>query len=199
MLTGQSLIRAAELRSVTTEYNKFYAGIQTFRDKYFALPGDMTNAYAYWGASCGTDAITTSTGCNGNGDGLVEGSFDGTHVGGVLTVANVPASKFSRGYWDFTDYGHYVAGSPPSYPWPNLTFGTPAGDVVLSPNTTLKREEAWNLDVKMDDGRSNSGKLHGYYNTASYNCSDASATDPYSLAALGSNGAGQCRLSFVFN
>ena len=44
ILTGQSLIRAAELRSVTTQYQGYVTAVNTFRDKYFALPGDMPNA-----------------------------------------------------------------------------------------------------------------------------------------------------------
>ena len=80
VLTGQTLIRAAELRSVTAQEQRYIAAVQTFRDKYFALPGDMTNATAYWGAAdgstgttaaCATTASTTAVTCNGNGDGLI--------------------------------------------------------------------------------------------------------------------------------
>ncbi len=54
----------------------------TFRDKYFQLPGEMTNATAFWGfagGSTGLDtacyASTTGTGtqtCNGDGDGRLD-------------------------------------------------------------------------------------------------------------------------------
>src|SRR3569833_319215 len=59
--TGQSLIRAAELRSVTTQYQRFLTAVQTFRDKYFALPGDMTNAHSYWGIAIATPATCVTT------------------------------------------------------------------------------------------------------------------------------------------
>src|SRR3569833_2534544 len=73
VLTGQSLIRAAELRSVTTQEQRYVTAVQTFRDKYFALPGDMTNATAYWGTAtaCPGDypsPAATSATCNGDGD-----------------------------------------------------------------------------------------------------------------------------------
>lgn len=77
ILTGQALIRAAELRSVTTQYQKYIAATNSFRDKYFALPGDMTNAQSFWGvahATPGTCVTTGSTGaltCNGDGDGII--------------------------------------------------------------------------------------------------------------------------------
>ncbi len=82
ILTGQNLIRAAELRSITTEYQAYQAAVNTFRDKYFALPGDMTNAGDFWGMAdtsgtggeCGDPQNDTGIGtqtCNGNGDGAV--------------------------------------------------------------------------------------------------------------------------------
>lgn len=74
ILAGQSLIRAAELRSVATEYTRWVTATQTFRDKYMAIPGDMNNATRFWGddnAACPDAAVTNGTPgtCNGNGDG----------------------------------------------------------------------------------------------------------------------------------
>jgi prepilin-type N-terminal cleavage/methylation domain-containing protein len=105
ILGGQSLIRAAELRSVSTQFNSYVAATQTFRDKYFGLPGDLNNAQTFWGvahatpATCVTTAGTGTQTCNGNNDGqiavstgsnemfrywqhlanagLIEGSYDG--------------------------------------------------------------------------------------------------------------------------
>lgn len=78
VLSGQSLIRAAELRSLTTDTQRYIAATIAFRDKYFGLPGDMSNATAYWGkdgTNCASDTgdvdATTGT-CNGNGDGRTE-------------------------------------------------------------------------------------------------------------------------------
>jgi len=77
ILAGQSLIRAAELRSISSDYQRYATSIGTFRDKYMALPGDMTNATSFWGAgTCpGTSANTATaqtTTCNGDGDGVIE-------------------------------------------------------------------------------------------------------------------------------
>jgi prepilin-type N-terminal cleavage/methylation domain-containing protein len=80
ILTGQNLIRAAELRSVSTQLTQYRTAFYTFRDKYFAVPGDMTNATAFWGAQDGDDGLgsdcfndpsTTPATCNGNGDGSI--------------------------------------------------------------------------------------------------------------------------------
>jgi prepilin-type N-terminal cleavage/methylation domain-containing protein len=85
ILAGQSLIRAAELRSVTAQYQRFYSAVFTFRDKYFALPGDMNNAQSFWGvahatpATCATTASTTAVTCNGDGDGILEDNAAGSN------------------------------------------------------------------------------------------------------------------------
>src|SRR6478736_3210874 len=75
ILAGQSLIRAAELRAVGTEYGRYATATQTFRDKYLALPGDFKDATRFWNrlnsnADCVTSSSTTvgSPGvCDGNG------------------------------------------------------------------------------------------------------------------------------------
>ena len=127
VLTGQALIRSAELRSIVTERDRYVTALNTFRDKYMALPGDMANAYAYWGATCGTNTMTAGVGCNGDGSGviessgiaggrgehlkawehlsragLIEGAFDGAGGGDgyTVTATAVPASKFPQGYWN---------------------------------------------------------------------------------------------------
>ena len=41
ILVGQSLIKAAEVRSEVTQMEKFQTAVNTFRDKYGYLPGDI--------------------------------------------------------------------------------------------------------------------------------------------------------------
>lgn len=140
ILAGQSLIRAAELRSVSTEYNRYVTASQTFRDKYFAIPGDITNATAFWGttASCPGTAGTGTQTCNGNGNGqinfggganqyselftfwqhlanagLIEGNYTG--IGGAGSVhtslaTNSPKSRISSGYWSALTWGGPITG-----------------------------------------------------------------------------------------
>ena len=79
VLSGQSLIRASELRKITTTHDKYRTAIFTFRDKYFTLPSDITNATAFWGAKAATSctnnagaAVNAANGtCDGDGDGLI--------------------------------------------------------------------------------------------------------------------------------
>jgi len=125
ILAGQSLIRASELRSVTTDFNRYMAATQTFRDKYFALPGDLNNATSFWGTSPGgcpgnsTTPASDARTCDGNSNGiinaleayrywqhlanagLIEGTYTGVSGGAVTTYTsligtNVPSSKLSN-------------------------------------------------------------------------------------------------------
>jgi prepilin-type N-terminal cleavage/methylation domain-containing protein len=86
ILTGQSLIKAAELRSVSTEIATFQTAVMTFKQKYFALPGDIKNATAFWGdntAYCNDGAVTNGIPgtCNGNGDGILDDAGGGDEPG----------------------------------------------------------------------------------------------------------------------
>ncbi len=84
ILAGQSLIRAAELRSISSDIQRYQTAVRTFQDKYMALPGDMRNAVRFWTAQTGatTDGVnaacaaltTAATGqatCNGDGNGQI--------------------------------------------------------------------------------------------------------------------------------
>lgn len=88
ILSGQSLIRASELRGATTDLAKYTSATYAFRDKYFALPGDLSNAVKFWGRADGgadltqncaapetdVNASNPAATCNGNGDGTIGGS-----------------------------------------------------------------------------------------------------------------------------
>jgi prepilin-type N-terminal cleavage/methylation domain-containing protein len=77
ILAGKSLIRASELRSVASDYQRYLTAVHAFKDKYFYLPGDTPNATQFWGALDGNNGTnsdcrgesSTALTCNGDGDG----------------------------------------------------------------------------------------------------------------------------------
>ncbi|MBN8543601.1 MAG: prepilin-type N-terminal cleavage/methylation domain-containing protein [Alphaproteobacteria bacterium] len=79
ILAGQSLIRASELRAVTSEYQRYTAAGNTFRDKYFAIPGDFRDATRFWtrgvaAAHCVSQsgaAVGSPGACDGDGNGFI--------------------------------------------------------------------------------------------------------------------------------
>ena len=136
VLSGQALIRAAELRSVTAEYQKYIAAINSFRDKYFGLPGDIAN-----GASFGwTDAAGVAV-ANGDGNGqinytsvsttnevssfwvelakagLIEGSYTlfSDAFGTMPPGTSNPRAKMNNGNWNSLGIGTVDVTGMPSY------------------------------------------------------------------------------------
>ncbi|MAR56625.1 MAG: hypothetical protein CMM93_05525 [Rickettsiales bacterium] len=82
ILTGQALMRAAEIRKIATSSERINSGAHAFRDKYLGLPGDLKNATQFWGAIHGTQSTCIATAspdnkatCNGDGDGYVNKSM----------------------------------------------------------------------------------------------------------------------------
>lgn len=121
ILGGQSLMKAAELRSVGKEVETYSIAVNTFRTKYLALPGDMTNATHFWGAApdCTDQSATGEATCDGDGNGfvnwvggaekersefftfwqhlsnaeLIEGAYDGVRGPGSYQASTVPGTN----------------------------------------------------------------------------------------------------------
>lgn len=94
VLTGQALVKAAGLRKVGTEFDRYQQSIMAFRDKYILLPGDITNATQVWGSAGGSGLVTDNTcasaasagfgatgTCNGDGDRGIGGNASWGSVG----------------------------------------------------------------------------------------------------------------------
>ena len=207
ILAGQSLIRAAELRAISTEYSRYSAAVNGFRDRYLGLPGDITSAASFWGLDtlngCSSAAVTSPTwaagACNGDGNGmlhyqatanggpvelfqfwkqladagLIEGQYTGRSAGNSRNrimqgePLNIPRSRFTPNMW--------LALSPTTYNpsasyegttgnmfligrLDNILLGS-SGAAGLATVLTMKPEEAWNIDTKMDDGKPALGRV----------------------------------------
>ncbi len=62
---GASLVKSAQLRSVTSEYDQIVSAMNSFKLRYDAYPGDFIDANSYW-AGCNSGASASD--CNGDGD-----------------------------------------------------------------------------------------------------------------------------------
>ncbi len=84
IITGQSLLRNYRVNSVIAESAGYVQAINNFRDKYQALPGDITNAQTLWGADTGCPTTVKTTArietCNGDGDGFITVNISGTRL-----------------------------------------------------------------------------------------------------------------------
>lgn len=187
ILAGQSLIRAAELRAVAAEFQRFSSSALAFRDKYFALPGDMNNATRFWGdnnTACPDGAIPNGTPgtCNGNGNGQINytgvanGTSEDTQFWNHLALAGMIEGSYT-GLLNASAGTTYPAAAPLSklsnggwyansvfnYPGDAFAYALDYGNHLML-NTSgagnpLRPEEAWNLDTKIDDGKPAMGSV----------------------------------------
>ena len=214
VLSGQSLIRAAELRSVSADLQKYRTSVYSFRDKYFALPGDMNNATQFWGAqnatpaTCRTTASSSALTCDGDGDGiinqsweihrfwqhlanagLIEGGYTGVGGSGgvneVVPGTNAPLSKISSaGYGVFSWPNGQVDAGVFSRAYGNIMVMGKFAATGVPEGLVLRGEEAWNIDTKLDDGKPAFGFIFNRNNTGRSNCttSDTASTAEYALS-----------------
>lgn len=99
IVSGKNIIRLAEIRQISAHYEHHKASVQKFEDKYFGLPGDITDATEYWGEapSC-PGAGTNKETCNGDGDGLIEDRNQNTSSDEIFT------------FWEHLSNAGYVEG-----------------------------------------------------------------------------------------
>jgi prepilin-type N-terminal cleavage/methylation domain-containing protein len=221
ILGGTTLIRAAELRAVSSEFNAFQVAVNSFKNKYRALPGDMKNAHRFWGllpgateaGVCPTVGSTDDATCNGDGDGIVEfsqgeprhvwkhlanaGLIAGQYTGEYITPQQPgitgPASKYGGGVWAWgASYWMYNLG------WDEenaFVLGAGGGGYmdgsVDYPIFTV--EDAWSLDEKMDDGMPEEGNVRAFNPLALNDCF-VFATKEYNFAMDGNT----CSMAFFF-
>lgn len=109
VVSGTSLLRAASLKSVVSEYKAYESAIGTFKTKYDGYPGDLKDAATIWGwapnaaAPTSTDATcavvtTASQGtrtCNGDGDGIIETGYEEFRAWQHLANAGMVAGSFT--------------------------------------------------------------------------------------------------------
>ena len=77
IIAGQSLIRASQLRAVTTEEKRWITAIHAFRGKYLAFPGDFRDGTRFWGRMNGNSDCVTNSGAAVAADGSCDGDGNG--------------------------------------------------------------------------------------------------------------------------
>ena len=158
ILKGQEMITQARVKNVINDFNGLAAAVNSYRDRYRMLPGDDNGASARWGV----------TGIDGNGDGVISGTY--------YSIAS-PAAE-TQLFWQHLRLAGFVPGNGIDQPR-NATsgiigvqtattggsaFGTFSSLIVCS--TSIPDKVAGPVDTQMDDGRPETGQMRAFTGAA---------------------------------
>lgn len=166
---GRSIIHNSRLTNIMKNFNSYMAAIHNFKLEYNALPGDISNAYNFFGIDCDVKPEF----CNGNGDGLITANTDNNddetnrfwqhlYLSGYLTEYStgkggkalsspkgpIEGSSFIMEAYKFYDFKGKITVTN------NLTFS-----YLYDFQGILAVQDAQNIDIKMDDGKAYSGNI----------------------------------------
>lgn len=219
VLVGMDLVRAAKLRAETGLLEQYQTAVHTFRSKYNALPGDLAEEQDV--------GLEITPGHFGDGDGLVTyangpepvfiwehlsaaqligGRFDGTVTGLGCPITACPPSRFGdhathlMGGALALNYGFPVYTSPYSDSDAFLSVIIRSAANISGSDGHLTVLEAHGLDVKLDDGKADAGRLlTANPGAASTGCVDGAYSDPSGNVNYVLTYAGQgCLILYVF-
>ncbi len=162
ILKGQELINSAKVKNLANDFRVIPTYIYAYQDKYKALPGDDKQATTHLTAPTGV-TITA-----GNGNGVIDGNvFDpGTTLTSEASqfwqhvrIANLAAGPTNTGdaaYIPTNAVGGAIGVSSmaPGQPW----IGGMTGTYQVCSKGILGKF-AKQLDIQMDDGKTNTGSL----------------------------------------
>src|SRR3954469_20512983 len=86
ILKGQEMITQAKIKNIVNDFNGITAAVNSYQDRYRALPGDDLNAATRWS---GAPAVNAA-----NGNGQIAGLYNN-----VLTVAATGAQESNTFWW----------------------------------------------------------------------------------------------------
>lgn len=186
VIAGSTLVRNAELRAVTAEFNDIRTNINAFKTTYDALPGDMPNANEFWPVSNVNCESALEAEMNGDFNGRIEfkdvdgrnesymawchlrlanlgsGPFQGNpdDEGDPELGVDVPTSKVAGGGYFFA-YGAHELADTNVLVLGGFSDGTVVGTGMLL-GAVLTPRDARNIDNKIDDGYPTSGIVRGF-------------------------------------
>ncbi len=196
ILKGQEMITQAKIKNVVNDFNGITAAVNSYQDRYRALPGDDLNATGRWKASDGTTDVTSNG--NGNGSFNCSAAKAGYNDGPPTTMTGIAAGQSECNlYWQHLRLAGFVggattgqaAGQQPANA-ANGIMGVQTGgmgftsSIICSSN--LPDKIAIAVDSQMDDGTAASGQVRGLKQTGANDPTGANApTDVY--AETGTN------------
>ena len=174
ILKGQEMITQAKIKNIINDFNGITAAMNSYQDRYRALPGDEQNAatVARWGAA--------AFGGDGNGvfcTGACPGTLTATQKYNAASAAPASGGPEVGLFWLHLRLSGFVAGATTgitSTQQPNNAAGGIIGvqstgmgftsNMVCTSN--LPDKIAIAVDTQMDDGNALAGQVRGLLQTA---------------------------------
>ena len=158
VMKGQSMINSARVRSLANDLTGIEAAWISFQDRYRSLPGDYGQASTHIldGAANGDANARVDDGETGavwqhlSAAGFIGGSYDGTAVAVNTTdcaTTTCPSNPFN-GFYKISNSANALDSNVAAH--------------ELSTGGNIPAEVMYELDLKMDDGIANTGRLRAF-------------------------------------
>jgi prepilin-type N-terminal cleavage/methylation domain-containing protein len=162
ILKGQEMITQAKIKNVVNDFNGITAAVNSYQDRYRALPGDDLNASTRW---------VSASAVSGNGNGQYTGTYNN-----VLTAAPLAAEETNSFWWHLRLAGFVAgatsgaaAGQQPNNA-ANGIMGVQTSGLGFTSNiictSNLPDKIAVAVDTQMDDGAIVGGQIRGLLQSA---------------------------------
>ena len=151
-LGGSNLLKAAKVRKLVTELTTIKRSIDEFQEEYSYLPGDMANAYDFWGSDCGANSSGSAGSCNGDGDGSIE--FTGLSSGTPTAEATAGTPQEDLIAWEHLSFALLYPG--------NFTGQNVSSTVRYQAGTNTPRSESYSGGLFMLRTEANSSGYNIY-------------------------------------
>lgn len=170
ILKGQEMITQAKIKNIVNDFNGITAAMNSYQDRYRAIPGDDRGAYTRWTATSFPTAAGTL-----NGNGQISGNYNQ-----ALTAAATVDQESNMFWWHLRLSG-FVAGPTAGIPaaiQPNNAVngimgvqtgagaGTQGFASLIICTSNLPDKIAIAVDSQMDDGAPDTGQVRGQLQTA---------------------------------
>ncbi|HLN25138.1 MAG TPA: prepilin-type N-terminal cleavage/methylation domain-containing protein [Patescibacteria group bacterium] len=206
VLKGQEMINGARLKTTVAQVDTFRAAVNTFQDKYSALPGDFS--------TCSTSIANCNAATNGNGDGTISAAagwggywlnsgwgnneaakfwqqlalanlIGGITVESALSTAvpgvDTPKANYTSGYFALQDINNVMTAGY----YLSVASKTNEGPIVSG-------KDAYSIDSKYDDGTPGGGSIVSLSGGTCETGATASVAGTYTMADTGAS----CVLAF---
>jgi len=155
ILKGQELINSAKVKSLATDFRTIPVFIYGYQDKFRSLPGDDAQATTH--LVSGGSAIT-----NGNGNGIIDGSWDDTSGEAFNFWQHVRLAGLAPGPTNTADPSYRPKNSEGGtlgiQGAPNVPITGLRGTYVMCSSGILGKF-VLQLDTTLDDGTTNTGSM----------------------------------------